>query len=456
MASAVVLGVLPTGSASAARGLETGFGEYFFESEDASERTLLFDSAREAGAGIVRLEASWRQTARSQPVAPRDPNDPAYDFSQIDTAVREADARGLDILLTIHSAPVWAEGPGRPADQPDEYSGTWRPDPGALTDFAVALATRYSGGFTPPGQPTLPRARYYEAWNEPNLPNFITPQWEGTAPTGADVFRAVLNAVYDGVKSVRQDNIVVSGGLAPYGDPPGERRTRPVAFLRDLLCLEGRKQLQPTSCPDPAKFDVLGVHPINTSGGPGVEAIHPDDASSSDIDRVGRVLRAAERKNTIATAGRHPLWATEFWWESKPQGNAPKPKKHARWIADALYRFWKQGVSVAIMFQVRDDPDLNFLQAGVLYFDAKRKPAFQAFRFPFVLERTSGKRLRVWSKVPDSGKLKVQRRDKGGWRRLTRSSVRAGQIYTTTLRTEQGGRYRAVLGDEKSLVWRQR
>lgn len=108
------------------------------------------------------------------------------------------------------------------------------------------------------------------------------------------------------------------------------------------------------------------------------------------------------------------------------------------------------------MFQVRDDPDLNFLQAGVLYFDAKRKPAFHAFRFPFVLERTSRKRLRVWSKVPDSGKLKVQRRGKGGWRRLTRSNVRAGQVYTTTLRTERGGRYRAVLGDEKSLVWRQR
>ena len=85
LASAVVLGVLPTSSASAARGLETGFGEYFFESEDASERTLLFDSAREAGAGIVRLDASWRQTVRSQPVAPRDPNDLAYDFSRIDS-----------------------------------------------------------------------------------------------------------------------------------------------------------------------------------------------------------------------------------------------------------------------------------------------------------------------------------------------------------------------------------
>ena len=111
---------------------------------------------------------------------------------------------------------------------------------------------------------------------------------------------------------------------------------------------------------------------------------------------------------------------------------------------------------MAIMFQVRDDPDLNQLQAGILYFDAKRKPAFRAFRFPFVLERISGQRLRVWSKLPNSGKLKVQRRGKGGWRRLTRSNVRAGQVYTTTLRTEQGGRYRAVLGGEKSLVWRQR
>jgi hypothetical protein len=455
--SLVLAGALSASSASAARGLETGFGELFFESTDPPERAAIFDLAQKAGASIVRLEASWRGVARRQPTQPRDPNDPAYDFSRIDPAVRDAAARNLDILLTINSAPVWAEGPDRPGNLPDEFSGSWRPDPAALTDFSVALATRYSGGFTPPGQPTLPRAAYYEAWNEPNLPNYITPQWEGKNHVGADVYRRVLNAVYDGVKSVHQDNFVVTGGLAPYGDRRGVRRTRPVAFLRDLLCLRGRKKMKPTSCPEPAKFDALGHHPINTSGPPKTSAIHPDDASSADVDKLRRVLRAAERKHTIATGGRHQIWATEFWWESKPQPTAPPVRKHARWIQQALYLLWRQGVSVALNFQVRDDRFLNQLQAGIVFFNGKRKPAFTAFRFPFVVDRVAKRRLRAWSKVPASGKLKIQRRDRGGrWRGLKRKSVDAGQVYSTILPTRRGGRYRAVLGGDKSLIWRQR
>jgi hypothetical protein len=452
----VLAGMLSASGAGAARGLETGFGEFLFESTDPGERADIFDFAQEAGASIVRLEVSWRSVADGRPVLARDPNDPAYDFSRIDPAVRDAAARNLDILLTISSAPVWAEGPDRPGDLPDEFSGSWRPDPAALTDFAVAVATRYSGSFTPAGQPTLPRAAYFEAWNEPNLPNFISPQWEGRNHVGADVYRRVLNAVYDGVKSVRQDNFVVTGGLAPYGDPAGERRTRPLAFLRALLCLQGRKNPKPTACPEPARFDALGHHPINTSGPPKTSAIHPDDASSPDIDKVRDVLRAAERKHTIATGGRHQIWATEFWWESQPQPSAPPVRLHARWIQQALYLFWRQGVSVALNFQVRDDPFLNQLQAGVLFKNSKRKPAFTAFRFPLVLDRVAKRRVRVWSKAPASGKLVLQRRSGGGWRRVKRKSVDEGQIYTTVLRQERGGRYRAVLGGEKSLVWRQR
>jgi hypothetical protein len=453
----VLAGALSASSASAARNIEIGFGEFFFESTDPVERADIFDFAQAAGASIVRLEASWRQTAQGQPTQPRNPNDPAYDFSRIDAAVRDAAARNFDIVLTLHSAPVWAEGPDRPGNQPDEFSGGWRPDPAALTDFSIAVATRYSGGFAPPGEPPLPRVRSYEAWNEPNLPNYITPQWEGKNHVGAEVYRPVLNAVYDGVKSVRPDNFVISGGLAPYGDRPGVRRTRPVAFLRDLLCLRGRKKLAPTSCPDPAKFDALAHHPINTSGPPKTNAIHPDDASSADIDRLRRVLRAAERKHTIATGGRHQIWATEFWYESRPQPDAPGARKHARWIQQALYLLWRQGVSVALNFQVRDDRLLSQLQAGIVFFNGKRKLAFTAFRFPFVVDRVSKRRLRAWSKVPASGKLVIQRRDRRGpWRRVQRNSVDAGQVYSTILPTKSPGRYRAVLGGDKSLTWRQR
>ena len=55
----------------------------------------------------------------------------------------------------------------------------WAPDPGAYGRFAVAVARRYSGQFTDPlnAGTDLPRVRLYQAWNEPNLPLFLQPQW---------------------------------------------------------------------------------------------------------------------------------------------------------------------------------------------------------------------------------------------------------------------------------------
>ena len=69
------------------------------------------------------------------------------------------------------------------------------------------------------------------------------------------------------------------------------------------------------------------------------------------------MLRAAERAHTIEPGGRHPLWATEFWWASRPpvdEEPAPNPQKQARRIEESLYLYWKGGASVAIMLQIRD------------------------------------------------------------------------------------------------------
>src|SRR4051812_26157430 len=95
-----------TASVHLARGLETGFGGHEFEGSDAADRRFLFDRARDAGAGIVRLEVSWRGVvAETPPANPRNPADPSYHFSLVDAAVRGASARGLRIMLTVAGAP---------------------------------------------------------------------------------------------------------------------------------------------------------------------------------------------------------------------------------------------------------------------------------------------------------------------------------------------------------------
>ena len=111
-----------------------------------------------AGAGIVRLDFYWSAIAAgpTPPVDPSNPGSASYDFSTLDPAVSDAEARGLSVMLSVTHAPTWAEGPGR---APAAYLGTWDPSPSALGDFMRAVASRYSGNFDPDGagpQPTLP------------------------------------------------------------------------------------------------------------------------------------------------------------------------------------------------------------------------------------------------------------------------------------------------------------
>src|SRR5688572_13870079 len=154
IAQATVLGCLLalslSSSALAARNMQTGIADFIFQSAVTPDRDFGFQTTVKEGADIVRIDVLWRRVVGdSKPLTPRDPADASYDFSAVDGAVQAASAHGLDVLLTVYSAPDWAEGPGRPPVEDAIQPGTWKPDPGDLADFATALATRYSGSYTP-------------------------------------------------------------------------------------------------------------------------------------------------------------------------------------------------------------------------------------------------------------------------------------------------------------------
>jgi hypothetical protein len=449
---AAVVALLAATPASAKRGLTTGFQENdLITGDDALRNDLLDDAAREE-AGIIRLNVHWRDVARKVPANAADPADPAYNFAQIDAAVRAIAERGMEPLLMVDKAPAFAEGRDRPSSAP---AGSWRPDPSAFAAFARAVATRYSGAFA-----GLPRVRFYQAWNEPNLSLYLTPQREGESLAAVDQYRAMLDAFYAGVKAVDSGNVVITGGTAPYGDPSGPNRIRPVAFLRALLCVSA--DLQTKTCEAAVPFDVLSHHPINTAGGPLTSAIDPDDASTPDLGRVSKVLRAAERLGT-APGGRHPIWATEVWWESDPpDGIRGVPlRRHARWLEQALYVLWKQGAEVVLNFEIHDevyDPanPLASLQSGVFFRNGKPKPAATAFRFPFVGDRVGKGKLLVWGRAPRAGRVRISRRHDGGWQRVASLKVRDGAVFTRRLSLGGREKLRARIGRDKSLPWFQR
>ena len=190
LAALGLLAVLALPSAAPAQSLVTGLtGPDQYQSGDPATRALWFNRTVDAGAGIVRLPIEWRDVAPQRPAEPTNPASYNLDsldggVHSLDGAVRDARARGVQVLITVNHAPDWAEGPGRPANA---EPGTWKPNPSDLADFVRALAARYSGGFDPDGSgpaPPLPAAQALEVWNEPNQDQFLSPAFEGMTPSG--------------------------------------------------------------------------------------------------------------------------------------------------------------------------------------------------------------------------------------------------------------------------------
>jgi hypothetical protein len=306
----------------------------------------------------------------------------------------------------------------------------------------------------------LPRVRLFEVWNEPNLSNYLNPQFEGTVQASAGIYRELLNSFYGAAKSAQPGATIIAGSLAPFGDPPGGLRTTPVTFLRELLCLHGGR-LTPVHCAHPASFDVLSDHPIAV-GSPSESAKSPLDVTTPDLARLTKVLRKAEATKRVRPAGAKPLWVTEFWYDSDPPDPDGVPLGlQARWYAQDLYSFWKQGAQVAIALQIRDAPEGPSYgatnQSGTYFVDGSPKPSARVFRFPFVARRTGPFKVEAWGIAPRPGTVAIQAYRSGSWQTLGRTRAQGpGHPFRIEVQLLRFARLRAVVGGEVSLPWSQR
>ena len=452
----------PAARAEAAAPLHIGFFDGVYASADPAERDLWLDTTVAVNADTVRIDIGWPVAGgptRPAGLDARNPADPHYDFGRADAAIVAARSRGLQVLASFTGAPAWVDAKGRPRDV---VPGTWKPSPRALEDYGAALARRYSGRFPDPARPgqTLPRVKAFQVWNEPNLDKYLNPQWTRSRATSPKVYRAMLTGFYRGVKSTGSRALVVTAGTAPFGDAqPGGRRIQPARFWRELLCLRlVRGAPRPRSCPARARFDVLAHHPYSV-GRPRRKALNADDVSIPDIVKLTRLLRAAERSGRALPRKRHPIWVTETSYDSSPPDPDGVPAAtHARWLQEAFFLLWRQGVDTITWFQVRDQlPAPSFAasnQSGVYFADGRAKPAARAFRFPLVAERATRTSHRVWGRSPLAGRLRIQRRSGTRWRTVrTVQAKRGGTFLLRVGRISAGERLRARVGKETSLSW---
>jgi hypothetical protein len=440
--------------------LDTGFSDqYAFQYSSAPVAATWYRRAQGLASSYVRLTVSWRSIAPAK--LPRgfqaaSASEPRYSWSSLDDQVEGAVAHGEHVVFMLFAAPAWAEGPGVPGSA---LPGTWRPSPSALGAFAHAVAERYSGRFPDPLHPgqDLPQVGYFQAWNEPNLPIDLAPQWtrDGRGrwlPASPYFYRRMLNAVYANVKAVQPGATVLAAGTAPYGDPPGVNRMAPVVFLRELLCLRG-PGLRPEYCPDPAHFDAFDHHPYSLT--PTLHAFSPDGVSVPDLGRLTSIVRVAERTGRALPAGPKPLWVTEIAWSSKPPDPLAIPDAlQARYLSLTFYELWRQGVSHVFWLLIRDYPYKSLTGSGVYFQNGTPELSARAFHFPFIAQPRPGGALTLWGRAPKAGVVEIERGNGHGWQPLFALPTTAGGVFYAQRHVGSHPVLRAEIGSIASLGWR--
>jgi hypothetical protein len=321
-------------------------------------------------AQVVRITLWWGGpigvAKTKRPLKPTDPADPAYDWTAYDRAVQGAAKYNIKVLFSIVGTPSWANG-GRAA----KYAPTRPQD---LQNFATAAAKRYSGTFKPTtDDPALPAVRLWLAWNEPNNPVFLYPQYRKVNgrwfPQSAYSYVRICNAIYNGVHSVQHAAAKVAcGGTDPFGNnSPRSKRASisPLAFLRGVKKYGLRR------------FDAWAHHPYASRPTQSPTA-KPKGKNTVILGNLGDLTKELTR-----LYGQKRIWITEYGYQTRPPDRTfgVAWKTQAKYLAQAYSIARKNPrIDMMIWFLVKDESRLAGWQSGFFTAAGKRKPAYTTFR----------------------------------------------------------------------------
>ena len=322
----------------------------------------------------------WAVANTSRPNDPNDPGDRAYDWTIYDRLVRYAAQYNIKIVFSILFTPKWANGGKARNTPPTDYKD--------LENFAYAAAERYSGLWTPPpwqrdlengtSDSPLPKVSLWTAWNEPNNPIWLTPQYKRVSGkwivASAQAYAKICNAIYDGVHSQYLGPLpgeqVACGVTGPRGnDSP--RSTRPSVDPLTFLSAAKHYGLK--------RFDVWAHHPYY--GKPTETPAFKPPARDRAVELGNiNVLLALITK----LYGPKHLWVTEYGYQTYPQDRV----FGVSWAKQALYLSQAFAIARAnpridmmLWFMLKDDTNISTgWQSGLFTSRLQKKPAFSAFQ----------------------------------------------------------------------------
>jgi hypothetical protein len=292
---------------------------------------------------------------------------------------------------------------------------------------------------------TYPSVKDFIVGNEPNQPRFWQPQFDRSGRNvSAASYYAMLAASYDALKTVDPSINVIGVGLSPRGnDQPGAPdnvSTSPVRFLHGLgkaYRASGRNrpimdELAFHPYPDQDTDPLMKGYRWPNAGVPNLgrikqafwDAFHGTAQPVFPEGRSGNGLkfRLDELGWQVAV---HPSAAgAYFGWETvRPTDEA----KQSRIYGEAIrYLACDASVGSILFFLLRDEPNLERWQAGLVRADGTRRPSFDAVKG--AVAQTSGRcqgPMRSWrhSSRVEGARVKWPRQRKLPARQLTFAPV---------------------------------
>jgi hypothetical protein len=323
---------------------------------------------------VLRVNMYWGGrfgVAKSRPFDASDPADPAYDWTLYDRTVNYAYQYGMRVLFSIYGTPDWADGGAGPNHLPENVE--------LLREFAQAAAIRYSGTYPDSDGRTLPPVRLWLAWNEPNNPVYLSPQFRRTGgkwviQSAADYVR-ICSAIYAGIHSIGlSGEKVACGATSPRGNnqPASSRPSvSPLAFLRAVKA-DGLK-----------RFDAWAHHPYYGS--------KSEQPTTKPPARGGALPTAVTLANigdlvtelTQLYGPKVPIWVTEYGYQTNPPDRlfGVSYAAQAKYMREAFAIARKNPrITMMLWFMLQDEPLLSGWQSGMLTASGKKKPSFATFR----------------------------------------------------------------------------
>jgi hypothetical protein len=360
--ASLVLVAAGTGAKSTTRDVAFGVADDAWLAHGPGKLESRLDVLSTLGVDVVRFSVRWNRVARKRPASPRDPDDSAYDWAEVDAVLNGLRRHGIDPVVTLVGTPAWANG---------GQASNWAPSSSAAFGaFAFAAGTRY------------PWIRQWTIWNEPNSSVFLR-------PTAATVYVSkLLNPGYAALHAAIPGVEVAGGVTAPRAGVSG---VSPVPWIRSMAAAH-------------AKLDAYAHHPYpgrpqsETPWGP--KCVNCQTITMADLERLEREITKA--------FGKKPIWLTEYGYQTNPPDAflGVTPQQQATYYANAALRVYRApAVEMLIYFMVRDDHAPAGWQSGFFNTDGQVKPSYAAFQLPVLQVSRRRGLVGIWGQVrPRSGK----------------------------------------------------